>query len=631
MKFYLKSLTLEFQMEMAVIQFSDVNYFHGKIGTGKSSIARLVDFCLGGKLIYTPALQKEFSSATLSLAIENRELRLTRNSREAQITAKWEEAGQQQTRILVAKENSGNESLSGLLFHLAKVEPPLIRGGQAKDEGELTFRDLLKFCFLDQESMDSDFFGLEREGTSRDVMRLLVGWHNEELLKLEDEMDTVQRRLQQRKATAQALKEALSEERLPSPKEIDEHRRAINARVDQLNRDIAEVRQRQAHLRPHGIEGHQQRGRALAEEIGAIAVGLNQIGDSIARDKTHLNTMEGLKDRKKRAEIAQTVLKEVVFGDCPACFLPLPEQSAQGCPLCGQADVQDSGHTKVAGNDLDADIEARVEDLKERFEIQAKELNYGKSQMAKLEAEKQRIDSELNEALKNYDSAYLSQAVEIEKEKSRLLQQLADLSGPENLAKRAERSAREAAELTGKQKELQTRLKDARERAEENRIKLERLKELFMDCLKRARLPGLDTAIRVELPNDFVPEAYAEGETKVHATFDNMGGGKKVFFKCCFGLAVHRLAAETKAIWPPLLILDSPMKSISERENKEQFTGFHGLLFELAQTELQGTQIILIDKEMVAPPQESNIRFQQRYMTTDDPNNPPLVPAYRGQ
>jgi hypothetical protein len=34
------------------------------------------------------------------------------------------------------------------------------------------------------------------------------------------------------------------------------------------------------------------------------------------------------------------------------------------------------------------------------------------------------------------------------------------------------------------------------------------------------------------------------------------------------------------------------MKNISERENPDQFAGFHEMLHELAETELKGTQFI---------------------------------------
>jgi hypothetical protein len=68
----------------------------------------------------------------------------------------------------------------------------------------------------------------------------------------------------------------------------------------------------------------------------------------------------------------------------------------------------------------------------------------------------------------------------------------------------------------------------------------------------------------------FLPEVIGpqSGELATIA-FDTLGsGGMKTIFKCCFALAMHRLAVTTKAVLPNILIIVSPMKNISERENR---------------------------------------------------------------
>ena len=91
------------------------------------------------------------------------------------------------------------------------------------------------------------------------------------------------------------------------------------------------------------------------------------------------------------------------------------------------------------------------------------------------------------------------------------------------------------------------------------------------------------------------------------------------------------MAAQIGAMLPTVLIIDSPMKNISERENPKQFAGFHEMLHQLADTELKGTQIIIIDKELFEPEGEHQFEFQQRHMTPDDPKNPPLITYYTGK
>ena len=71
------------------------------------------------------------------------------------------------------------------------------------------------------------------------------------------------------------------------------------------------------------------------------------------------------------------------------------------------------------------------------------------------------------------------------------------------------------------------------------------------------------------------------------------------------------------------------MKNISERENRRQFEGFYRMLYELKQSELASTQIILIDKEyFLAPPDELELTVNDRHMKLSDPEHPPLIPDH---
>lgn len=92
MKFRLIDIDLAFKKLRERIVFTDFTYFHGQMGAGKSTIARLIDFCLGGHLgeaEMTPALQTEFVSANLSLEVEGVPLSLERHAHSTQIRARW--------------------------------------------------------------------------------------------------------------------------------------------------------------------------------------------------------------------------------------------------------------------------------------------------------------------------------------------------------------------------------------------------------------------------------------------------------------------------------------------------------------------------------------------------------------
>jgi hypothetical protein len=114
------------------------------------------------------------------------------------------------------------------------------------------------------------------------------------------------------------------------------------------------------------------------------------------------------------------------------------------------------------------------------------------------------------------------------------------------------------------------RLREAREAAEKDATNLNSLKDLFLDCLVRSEVPGISRSDVVDIsPQTFLPELHSPGvaDTTVASFATLSSGGKKTLFKCCFAVAIHRLAVQVGAPLPEMLIIDSPMKNISERKS----------------------------------------------------------------
>ena len=176
------------------------------------------------------------------------------------------------------------------------------------------------------------------------------------------------------------------------------------------------------------------------------------------------------------------------------------------------------------------------------------------------------------------------------------------------MATKVEQHHEEAARLRGQEAELRAKLKAARAEAQRDTANLDLLKRLFLECLVRSRVPGFreDDSVEISPPN-FLPHVHVKDSAN-YTSFANLGSGsKKCFFKACFAVALHRLAAQTNALWPTVLILDSPMKNTSERENADQFAGFYEMLYELKETELKATQFIVIDKEFFGPKEKIHL------------------------
>jgi hypothetical protein len=280
------------------------------------------------------------------------------------------------------------------------------------------------------------------------------------------------------------------------------------------------------------------------------------------------------------------------------------------------------------------DIQSRISELDSLIEEQDKQLGFTFRYLQELGVKKKALDHAISKATVDYDSSYLSAVLVLERRHSAINQQLTDLEKLEQLAAKILELQTQAEKFVEKESKIRAALKLARVAAEKDTGNLNRLKALFLDCLVRSKVAGFLPTDIVEIKSPhFLPEVMGKDTGDLIFTeFANIGsGGKKTLFKCCFALAVHRLVKEVGGLLPEVLIVDSSMKNISERENFDTFKGFHDLIYELALDELRGTQFVIIDKEVCLPPESFNVPFKQRHMTPSNPEFPPLIGYYRGK
>ena len=108
-----------------------VTFIYGPVSTGKSTVARLVDYCFGGGLERTPAIQREFVSAALSVVLGESTCTLERGAADTQsVRVTWSNGTEEesvnapleaQDARLVDKAEVYN--LSDLIFYLCGVNP----------------------------------------------------------------------------------------------------------------------------------------------------------------------------------------------------------------------------------------------------------------------------------------------------------------------------------------------------------------------------------------------------------------------------------------------------------------------------------------------------------------------------
>lgn len=619
------------------------------MGAGKTSIAKLIDYCLGGGIELSPAMQSEFINAKLSLSLKRSILTIERDRDSDQVIASWDIDQEKFQSLLPARKSAGElipgtgvEVLSDLIFWLSGLEPPRVRRSKLKDEserGRLSIRDLFWYCYLDQDEIDSSFFHLN-EGAdtwkrlkSRDVLRYVIGFHDEKIAEIEATLDRLRGERQSLSATIESLSRALKEIGVDSQIQIAAQISELRAKAESIAQQIEIIRKESGESQPdHAADNLRREAIVLGDEIASLDEEIRETIISQQKDTRHLHELETLTVKYRRSVSARAVLGGVNFEFCPKCAQKLPHREEFDCVVCGQPeqiDIDDK-NTEI----IKQDMHARIAELNHILERQSRHITDVRQKRDALTHAKFRIERQRNEASKEYDSAFLSTVLAKERERAALLQEIENRTEMLRLPQLLTTLHERIGEIQGRESLLRADLRDAREKAESDATNLDRLKVYFLECLVLAQVPGITLNDRVEIPTTtFYPAIFGPRASDTTLTsFDTLSsGGKKTLFKCCFAIAIHRLAAQLRAPLPELLIMDSPMKNISERENRDAFQGFYQMIYDLKAGELAGTQIILIDKEYSAPVDKHEFTLLERHMRPDDFDNPPLIPYYKGK
>lgn len=399
----------------------------------------------------------------------------------------------------------------------------------------------------------------------------------------------------------------------------------VNAELDTLRKG------RREDLTTHAVDELTKTARNLGSEIAKLDLDAEELRSVRERHVRHRNEIDMLSLKFRRSSDAREILADVAFSACPRCTQTLPTRQAQFCDVCGQEDLVDlTDPGQLAA--LETDIASRRAELKEAIAEIDSNLAKMQAQRSLLLQAKDKAEADINRAKAEQDSAFLSMSLLKEREGAALESELASIAWllrlplllkqqREALAQAMEQAKREA-------------LTEARAKAEADRTSLDRFASYFLDCLVQSQVPGIKRDDKVELnPPDFYPAILsADPNDLTRSTFTSLSsGGKKTLFKCCFAVALHRIAAQLHAPLPELLIIDSPMKNISERENRAQFEGFYRMLYQFNAGELRGTQFILIDKEFFPPPGNLAAGVTNRHMQPDSNEHQPLIRYYRGK
>lgn len=651
MKIHFKKLDLITKRNIIeTIEFSpQVTFIHGPVGTGKSTVARMIDFCLGSRrLEQTPALQQEFISAQLLAQIGQYTVQFERNATDrANVRVTWESENKNDTGSLLAPLSKGPTpilaenvfNLSDLIFHFSGVDPIKVRRSKTDPDSplvRLSFRDVMWYCYLEQERLDSSFFRMEdfyRRLKSIDVMRFVVGLHSERLNELEIELDSMKQAQRTKRDVVKQIRHFLDQFHFGTDSEITDQFSMVES---ELNEAIEQKRMlEQEHARnTHFADSLRDQLRQITDQLEQEELALYDVGERIRQQVSLRSELITAKVKTARTEVALSVLAGVTFRKCPACGLDIhqdPSTSPEICNLCGRSYTATTALSQLDPEAIRRDLNDRIDELQDSIDRHKREATRQSERIETLKIQKSNLDRQLSKELEQYDSAFLSNARATERRIAELEERKRSLEKLTQIPKSIEQLEQEAGALQGEIDLLTSAIREERQRLSHADRNIETIEDTFLETMHAITFPGVEQKDRVQIHRqNWRPFVIHRNDEELTWDFYDAGsGGKKVLFNVCYALAVHKVASENNLPLPRFLIIDTPMKNISRDVDPALVVSFYHHLYRLADGVLRDTQFIIIDSDLVRPESET-IAFQDRLMSFDDPNNPPLISYYRG-
>ena len=641
MKIHFNTLYITCKQSIEEIDLSHhITFFHGKVSSGKSTIARLIDFCLGGEIENTPAVSKELIKVRLDLIIGKYDVIIERDKNGNDALVSWVDNDSSEhfrinmpvraTSQLIFKESI--YCLSDLIFYFWDMDVLKVTKNNTVNSilERLSIRNFLWYCYLKQEKLDSSFYRFEESynlRTTRQTIRFILGYVNQKLVELESNLAKTRESKSAKQSTIAELSQFLS---------------GFNITIEDIEEGLSRTKcdleyaegERSKLLGNYKYDTHTSDTKRIKIIKTGESITNNQIIAQDLNDKiTKLNSLR-LELVSSLYKIDRTIGSNKIFSNqvyktCPCCGKIVIEKLDDTiCLLCKQPNTPDSNYEVFEF--AKKDTEVRIKDIENSIENLEKQFNRINNTLVKQIAHKKTLDIALNEELKTYESSYMSQIREFDCTISLLRERIRNLLINKAMPKEISKLQDEFDKLESKESRLKDLIRGEEQKIMQADTFVKELEETFAITLKEVGVPGVgkSDSIRIDtkkwtikiIPND---------DRDLEWGFSEAGsGGKKTLINVCFLLSIHIVAEKNMLDLPNIIIIDTPMKNIDKEVNRDLFDNFYNYLYKVSESLLANTQIIIVDNAIVKP--DDNIDFKDRYMTPDEINNPPLISYYFG-
>lgn len=654
MKLLLETLRVKTRKGIFEIPFSKkITYYYGQSSVGKSTILRLIDWCLGEENIEkTAEIVDQFLGAKLSIILEEKKITLEREFGENEIVIEFTEDNEELSRKIPIKQkdypiipNTQIYTISDFLFHYGGLKPPHIKRSQLDSESGLeriSFRDIMWYCYLKQEEMVSSLFYLEspdnyfKHKKSRETLRYLLEYNVDQVAELQVRLSELQEKRAGEENTIQELSKFLTEQNIENIEHLQTQRNDLIKEIEKLSNELVNVQNSLKSKNYDMVLELRKKRQSLLVYLEKIEEESNNVEKRLEQHEELRGEYVSANTKIIRTYSARDFFKDLEFQICPKCGQKLEHEIEHDhCMLCKQSSDE---KTVFNARKTDIDFTNRIKELDDWIKrLDNEKLKLIQKQDKTLK-EKYRIDVELDELSRASDSQYLANAKTIEQHKYRLESKVEFIDKVLPMVQKVSNLKQNVIKLDENIKEIKIKIKDEMEQIRQTNKNLSELANIFKDVLLRVHFQDFNEQDGVIIdPFTLFPRIIKSGtKIKTLIDFNNMGSaGRKNIFKSCYAIAIHLLSEKINGRLPTLLIIDTPMQHINEELDEPLFRSYYNFIYEIVNNELKNHQLILVDKKDFRGVTElklNQLNFKEpssdditiRLLSKDDPSYPPL-------
>ena len=645
MKIRLENLQLLCKESTEEVKFGHhISFFHGEMGAGKSTIAEMINYCLGGKLVKTPAVTSEVISVRLLVQIGDTEVLFERTlNTTSSLVASWkndEEVGRLDLPLAAGNDPIyGDDVFNFSDFVLRALNVPILKVKKKKDDPDsdmhrVSLRDFWIFSYLDQKHLDSSFFVLDqpfRAEKSKDVLKYILGLHSDRLNTLQGILSETRQKQRTLKEAADQIYDFLSRYDFNSEVEIDMQLDVVNTEAEVLEIEREQQSQTQSDTQTVSDLDRREYDR-LIKNYNTKLEAIGEINGRIKEQDSLIAEFVSMKFKAARSSLATDILQTSDFIACPSCGTDVEKsQDSACCKLCKSPLSEAPGELSSQRAVIEQDLDDRIRDLKLSLQRLRRSLDRQTRTLNKISDARLDIQRRIDASRSAIESEYMQRARKLESKLGELNERRRFLSRVRKMPAEIEERRAAADKLGLKISETQREIEKEESRFKTGRDNAVKLSSNFKKILMAIHFPGLSETDKISINlRTWLPYVYPNGDSDRGWTFEDAGsGGKMVLFKMCFSLALHLTAAQKDLPIPKIIVIDSPMKNITPDINPDIFEHFYKELYRLLSNELSDWQCVIVDQTF-CPFEGFEDGTVKRKLTKSDPEYPPLISYYIG-